>query len=102
MAGVRPRGQATRARSRIEGHFGMGCNRGMRGQWETASEACWTERKLSGVTGIVDGRRQRTGSTIGASGLIDATLKIGIISKETPADSTDVSGSGRMSQVVSG
>jgi hypothetical protein len=101
VAGTRPSGQATRARKSIEGHFGMGCNRGMRGQWKTASEACWIERLLTGVTSSVDGRRQRTGSSIGASRLIDATLKIGIISKETPVESTDVSGSGRMSQVVS-
>lgn len=100
VAVTRPMGQATRARSRIEGHFGMGCNRGMRGQWETASEACWTERVLSVETGSVNGRSQRTGCTIGASGLIDATLKIEIISKETPSDSAVVSRRGGMSQVV--
>ncbi len=80
----------------------MGYDRKVRDQWKTCGKACWTERMLSGGTSSVNGSSQRTGCSIGVTGLIDATLKIGIISKETPADSAVVSRRGRMSQVVCG
>lgn len=57
---------------------------------------------LSGGTISVNGSSQQHGSTIGAIGLIGATLKIGIISKETPGESEKDLGSGGMSQVVLG
>lgn len=60
------------------------------------------QKDVVGSDSSVNGSSQRTGCSIGVTGLIDATLKIGIISKETPADSPVVSQRGRMSQVVCG